>query len=102
MEIARLANQDIDILREWSDLNISGHSFDSAVETLEQKYRIHSQKHGFSCKCCNQEVTLVLRKGSPHFRHQGERCPSADNFKSYIKRVIAMRLRKYTVLVELY
>ncbi|MCW3793788.1 hypothetical protein OM416_19530 [Paenibacillus sp. LS1] len=87
MEIAKLANQEIDILKEWSHLRSCGHSIDSAVDTLEHNYRIHSQKHGFRCKCCDQEVTMVLRKGSPHFRHQGERCPSADNYKSYINRV---------------
>lgn len=87
MEIARLADRDIDILKEWSSLRSNGHSIDSAVDTLEQNFRIHSQKNGFRCKCCDQEVTMVLRKGSPHFRHQGERCPSADNYKSYIKRV---------------
>ncbi|MEK4277638.1 hypothetical protein [Paenibacillus sp. FSL R7-0026] len=87
MEIAKLANQDIHILKEWSNLRSKGHSIDSAVNTLEQNYRIHSQKNGFRCKCCDQEVTMVLRKGSPHFRHQGERCPSANNYKTYIKRV---------------
>lgn len=87
MEIAKLAEFEVNIVQEWALLEKEGYSREKIIDTLEQEYRIHSQKSAFQCSCCKKRVTIVLREDSPHFRHEGERCPSADNYKSYRNRV---------------
>ncbi|CAG7651219.1 hypothetical protein ACFQI7_27560 [Paenibacillus allorhizosphaerae] len=87
MEIARLFDQVINIAEEWFIIASDGSSRENIVRTLEAKYRIHSQKKAFSCLCCTQPVSLVLREESPHFRHEGDRCPSANNYDKYISRI---------------
>jgi hypothetical protein len=87
MEIARLFDQEIDISEKWLTQASNGSSREKIVRTLEDKYRIHSQKKAFECVCCRQPVSLVLREESPHFRHQGDRCPSAENYVKYINGI---------------
>lgn len=87
MEIAKLAESEVNIVQQWAMLEKEGDSREKIIDTLEQEYRIHSQKSAFQCSCCEQRVTLVLREDSPHFRHEGKRCPSADNYRTYLKRV---------------
>ncbi|MBD7970433.1 hypothetical protein [Paenibacillus gallinarum] len=87
METAILFDQKIDIAKEWRTEALEGSSRSAIIQTLEKKYRIHSRKRSFSCQCCSQQVILVLREESPHFRHEGKRCPSADNYEKYIRRV---------------
>ncbi|WP_160036757.1 hypothetical protein [Paenibacillus sp. An7] len=87
METAILFDQKIDIAKEWRKEEAEGSSRSAILHLLEEKYRIHSRKKSFSCQCCSQQVILVLREESPHFRHEGKRCPSADNYEKYIRRV---------------
>ncbi|MDQ0896262.1 MULTISPECIES: hypothetical protein [unclassified Paenibacillus] len=87
MEIAKLVYQEINIAEEWFKQATDGSSRETIVRSLEDKYRIHSQKDAFVCLCCNQPVRLVLREESPHFRHHGDRCPSAENYTKYIHRI---------------
>ncbi|AJS58382.1 hypothetical protein [Paenibacillus sp. IHBB 10380] len=90
MEIAKLFDQDILIAKEWFEHSENGVPQENIVSLLEEKYRIHSKKKAFSCICCNQPVSMVLRIDSPHFRHQGDSCPSAQNFERYTNRVQAV------------
>jgi hypothetical protein len=87
METAKLFDLEINLAEEWIAKVSDGLSREKIIRVLEEKYRIHSQKKAFLCLCCNQPVSLVLREDSPHFRHQGDRCPSADNYVKYVNRV---------------
>ncbi|SFB63032.1 hypothetical protein SAMN05216312_1273 [Cohnella sp. OV330] len=83
MEIAKIFDQTVDIYQEFLLLTNNGSSLESSYQELNDKYRIHSQKKAIICECCGQPVALVLREGAPHFRHQGEPCPSQENYKRY-------------------
>lgn len=87
MEVARLFDQDVFIAQEWFAAATAGIPRDEIVRNLESKYRIHSQKKVFQCPCCDQSVSLVLRGDSPHFRHQGDPCPSASNYERYATKI---------------
>ncbi|AJS58484.1 hypothetical protein [Paenibacillus sp. IHBB 10380] len=87
MEVAKFYDQDVLIAKEWFEQSEKGLPQENIISLLERKYRIHSQKKAFSCLCCNQPVSMVLRINSPHFRHQGESCPSAHNYDRYTNRI---------------
>ncbi|MGU3473182.1 hypothetical protein ACLBWT_18795 [Paenibacillus sp. D51F] len=87
MEIARLFDQELNIVNEWFQLTSDGFLRNDIIKKLETKYRIHSHKKAFTCLCCSQPVSLVLREDSPHFRHQGERCPSAENYITHTRLI---------------
>jgi hypothetical protein len=84
MEVARLADEDVNIHTEWFGHIAAGTLNISIIRQLEAKYRIHSKKKAFHCLCCQQPVSLVLRNDSPHFRHEGKPCPSGANYTRYI------------------
>jgi hypothetical protein len=87
MEAAKLFDQEINIYQEWFEQISTGSPKENIIRNLEEKYRIHSQKLAIECSCCNQPVIMVLREDSPHFRHQGDPCPSAENYKRYMTRL---------------
>jgi hypothetical protein len=87
MEVARLFDQNVFITQEWFIQSNAGIPQENIIRTLEEKYRIHSQKKIFECLCCGQTVSLVLRADSPHFRHQGVPCAGGTNYNTYNKSI---------------
>ncbi|WP_340397194.1 hypothetical protein NST50_26145 [Paenibacillus sp. FSL E2-0202] len=87
MEVAYLINEPIYLEEERHALEKNEVGYSQIVKTLESKFRIHSDKRTFTCICCKQPVSMVLRQDKFHFKHFGEGCPSSENYGRYTKQI---------------
>lgn len=87
MEVAYLINDSIYLEEERRSFEEQQVVYNQIVKTLESKYRIHSDKKTFTCICCEQPVSMVLRQDKFHFQHLGEGCPSSENYGRYTKQI---------------
>ncbi|MFF2018904.1 hypothetical protein [Paenibacillus sp. NPDC058177] len=87
MEVAYLLTDRIYLEEERILLEDQEISYNLIVKSLESKYRIHSDKKTFTCICCKQPVSMVLRQDKFHFKHLGEGCPSSENYGRYNKQI---------------
>lgn len=87
MEVAYLLDDRIYLEEERNSLEQETLSYNEIVKSLERRYRVHSDKKVFTCICCKQPVSMVLRKDKFHFKHIGEGCPSSENYSHYTKQI---------------
>ncbi|WP_342478975.1 hypothetical protein NYE24_14565 [Paenibacillus sp. FSL H7-0350] len=87
MEVAYLINDRIFLEEERRVLEDQETSYNIIIKSIEDKYRVHSDKKAFTCICCKQAVSMVLRQDKFHFKHLGEGCPSSENYRQYTKQI---------------